>query len=209
MRTKVLAVETVAPDTLTITLETPAGFTASPGQFVRIEADVEGEVRSGYYALSSPEVTGAFEITVRFGTDEALGAWLSGCDSGETIDIDGPYGSVQYTGDEEVTVVTDEPGIGSAIGIAERAQRAGRPVAVVYRTDRPIYESRLGRVHANGGAVTIVEESARLTDAFDAIPDDRPCYVFGSDEFADDVRAALRTGDYEPVHVRFEEPGGF
>lgn len=209
MRTKVLAVETVAPDTLTITLETPSGFTASPGQFVRIEAEVEGEVRSGYYALSSPKVTDAFEITVQFGTDEALGAWLSGCESGETIAVDGPYGSIRYTGDGEAAVVTDEAGIGSAIGIAERARRAGQTVTVVYRTNSPIYESRLGRVHANGGTVTIVEESTRLADAFDAIPDDRPCYVFGSDEFADDVRAALRTGDYEPVHVRFEELGGF
>lgn len=209
MRTKVLAVETVAPDTLTITLQTPAGFAASPGQFVRIEAEVGGETRSGYYALSSPEVTDAFEITVQFGTDEALGAWLSGCESGETIGIDGPYGGIQYTGDEEVTVVADEAGIGSAIGIAERARRADRTVAVVYRTDRPIYESRLGRVQANGGTVTVVEESTRLADALATIPDDRPCYVFGSAEFAADVRAALREADYEPEGVTFEGPTGF
>jgi ferredoxin-NADP reductase len=209
MRTKVLAVETVAPDTLTMTLETPAGFTASPGQFVCIEAEIERETRSGYYALSSPEVTDAFEITVPFGTDKTLGAWLSACESGEPINVDGPCGSIQYTGDEGVTVVADHRGIGSAIGIAERARRADRTVAMVYRTDRPIYESRLDRVRTNGGTVTVVEEATRLADALDAVPDDRPCYVFGSDELVRDVRAALRTADYEPGGVTFEQPGGF
>lgn len=194
---------------LTITLETPTGFTASPGQFVRIKAEVAGTNRSGYYALSSPEVTDAFEVTVQFDADEALGAWLSGCESGEAIDFDGPYGNVRYTGDEDVTIVADGPGIGSAVGIAERARRAGRTVAVVYRTDRPIYKSRLGRVQARGGKVAIVEESAGLADALNTVPDDRPCYVFGSDEFASDVRAALRNTDYEPGHVTFEDTGGF
>jgi ferredoxin-NADP reductase len=52
--TRVTAVRQVGPDAVALDLETPDGFEARPGQFVKLTATVAGEEESRFYTISSP-----------------------------------------------------------------------------------------------------------------------------------------------------------
>ena len=69
--TTVAAVREVGDDALAFDLETPGGFEAEPGQFVKLTAAVDGESESRFYTVSSPTTVGTFEFTAGFDPDEA------------------------------------------------------------------------------------------------------------------------------------------
>ncbi|MDY6779709.1 MAG: FAD-binding oxidoreductase, partial [Halobacteria archaeon] len=69
---------------------------------------------------SSPRVGEAFEITVGVDPDGDLSPALADLRTGDTVEVDGPYGRVYYEGGDAV-VLAGGPGVGPAVGIGERA----------------------------------------------------------------------------------------
>jgi ferredoxin-NADP reductase len=57
---RVAAVREIGPDSIALDIETPDGFDARPGQFVKLSGGGE----SRFYTISSPDVDGTFEVTI-------------------------------------------------------------------------------------------------------------------------------------------------
>jgi ferredoxin-NADP reductase len=184
----VAAVETVGPDTVALELRTPADFAADPGQFVLVRGTVDGVEETGYYTLSSPDTEGTMEITVEAPPEATLAPWLADRQPDDVVEIEGPFGDVRYTGEGPVAVLAEGPGIGPAVGIAERARRAGHGATVIFEGSDPPHRDRLDALAADGATVRIVESVAEATDAVAAAEDaDATVYAFGFESF---VRAA-------------------
>jgi len=198
----VRAVETVGPDTITITFETPAGFDAEPGQFVLVRATVDGEELSRYYTLSSPGVDETFEITVGVDPEGDLSPWLADREVGDDVTIEGPFGEVYYEDEPSVVVFAGGPGVGPAVGLGEAVASAGGEVSIVYRDDEPAHEERLSALATSGAHVAIVGDDS-LGDAVAEVADDGQVYVFGFQQFVEDVRDAVEAagGDFEGAKV--------
>ncbi|WP_435101652.1 FAD-dependent oxidoreductase [Halarchaeum sp. P4] len=199
------AVESVGAQTVALDLSTPDEFDAAPGQFVLVRKDAEGD--AGYYTISSPYVEDTFEITVGFPIDESaeesLGTWLSEREAGDTVDIEGPLGHVQYRGEGDVVVYAAGPGIGPAIGIAERAVDEGNDATVVYRGEEPPHQERLDALHEAGATVALVDELGGdyLTG------DTANVYVFGFDDFVAEAKALLEADERDPGEAAIESFG--
>ena len=121
--TTVAAVREAGENALAIDLETPGGFEAEPGQFVRLTAPVGETTESRFYTVSSPNTVGTFEFTVGFDPEEAgpFSDYLRGIEAGDTVTVAGPFGSHHYEAEPRVVVVAGGPGVGPAVAIAERA----------------------------------------------------------------------------------------
>ncbi|QLC34900.1 FAD-dependent oxidoreductase (plasmid) [Halarchaeum sp. CBA1220] len=199
------AVESVGEQTVALALSTPDAFDAAPGQFVLVRKDADGD--AGYYTISSPDVEGTFEITVGYpegeSADESLGTWLAEREVGDTVDVEGPLGHVQYRGEGDVVVYAAGPGIGPAVGIAERAIEAGNDATVVYRGENPPHEVRLDAVRAAGATVAVVE---RL-DGEHLTGETANVYVFGFDEFVEEAKAVLDADGRDPSEAAIESFG--
>ena len=163
----VAAVRDVGPGTVAIEFETPAGFDAEPGQFVKLSATVEGESYARFYTLSSPGVTETFEVTVGIDPEEAgpFSHHLESLAEGDEIDLSGPFGKSFYDGESRVVVLAGGPGIGPAVGIAEAAVADGNEAAVVYLDDAPAHTDRLDTLSDDGASVVVIDDDAALTDA--------------------------------------------
>jgi len=204
----VAAVRDVGPDTIAMDVETPAGFSALPGQFVVVKAPVDGEVVDRYYTVSSPDTEGTFELTVEVDPEGDVGPWLADREAGDELTIAGPLGEVCYDDEGDVLVAAGGPGIGPAVAIAERATDRGHSVAVVYEDDEFVHEDRLDALADAGAAVAFLDETApgreeALADALGAHADLGDAYVFGFEEFCRTVRDALVDAgvDADDVHV--------
>ncbi|HMB50718.1 MAG TPA: FAD-dependent oxidoreductase [Natronoarchaeum rubrum] len=198
----VSAVDTVGPDTIAITFETPTGFDAEPGQFVLVRATIDGEELSRYYTLSSPGVGETFEITVGVDPEGDLSPWLADREVGDDVTIEGPFGEVYYEDEPSVVVFAGGPGVGPAVGLGEAAASAGGEVSIVYRDDEPAHEERLSALANAGAHVAIVGEDS-LSDAVSEVADEGQVYVFGFQEFVEDVRDALESAgaDFDSAKV--------
>jgi len=211
----VVAVEEVGPRTVALELRTPEGFDAAPGQFLLVRATVDGsgERRSpgnrsetgdseetGYYTLSSPDVTETMEVTVEYVPEGTLAPWLAERSPGDTIEIEGPFGDVRYTGDGDVVVLAEGPGIGPAVGIAERAQREGNEATIVFWGEEPPHRDRLDALDAAGATVLIVES---LDDAADTLADaaDATVYAFGFESFVRDATTVAEAVGVDDVRA--------
>lgn len=198
----VTAIEEVGTQTVALELETPEGFDADPGQFLLVRATVDGseERRSsgnrsetgdveetGYYTLSSPDTDGTLEITVEYVPEGTLAPWLAEREPGDTLEIEGPFGDVQYTGDGNAVVVAEGPGIGPAVGIAERARRAGHDATIVFWGEEPPHRDRLEALEADGATILLVESLDEAADTL-ADADDATVYVFGFESFVRDAK---------------------
>ncbi|MFC4542071.1 FAD-dependent oxidoreductase [Halosolutus amylolyticus] len=192
------SVREVGPDTVALELETPAGFDAVPGQFVLLRAvpgsddqqDVdEDDVVMRHYTLSSPSVGDTFEITVGIDPDGDLSPWLADLDGGETVHVEGPFGTITYERDCDVVAIAGGPGVGPAVAIAEAAHESSHGAAVIYQDDDPAHVDRLEAIEAEGVDVRFVEEDApdELADAIATSHDEGQVYAFGFEDF---VRAA-------------------
>ena len=181
------AVEDVGTRTVALTLRTPDGFDAEPGQFLLVRATVDGVEETGYYTLSSPDTAGTMEITVEYVPEGTLAPWLAERAPSDEIEIEGPFGDVRYAGEGDAVVLAEGPGIGPAVGIAERAQRTGHDATVVFWGEQPPHRDRLDALE-DGGATVLVVESLR--DASDALADaaDATVYVFGFESFVRDAK---------------------
>lgn len=197
----------VGPDTFSLTLEAPSGFDALPGQFVQVRATVDGEPVTRHYSISSPTVSETFELTVGVDPDGTLSPWLADVDPGETLEVDGPFGRVHYEGESSVVVLAAGPGIGPAVGIAERAIRDGGDAAVVYRADDLVHERRLSRLALAGAQVHAVGSREGFDGAAATVLDRGQPFVFGFDPFVEDAEAAIEAADADPRDAKVENFG--
>ncbi|MFB6101473.1 MAG: ferredoxin--NADP reductase [Haloplanus sp.] len=181
------AVETVGHRTVALELRTPEGFDADPGQFLLVRATVDGVEETGYYTLSSPDTEETMEITVEYVPEGTLAPWLADRSPGDTVEIEGPFGDVRYTGDGPAVVLAEGPGIGPAVGIAERARRAGYDATVVFWGGEPPHQERLDTLESEGATVMVVESLDEATDELVAAGD-ATVYAFGFESFVRDAK---------------------
>jgi len=210
--TTVAAVRDAGPDALAFDLETPPGFEAVPGQFVRLTATVDGESESRFYTVSSPNTVGTFEFTIGFDPDEAgpFSEYLRGVEAGDTVTVAGPFGDDYYEGEPRVVVLAGGPGIGPAVAIAERALGEGNEAAVVYRDDAPAHEDRLAAIAAAGADVFVLNSDEPLSDAVSAAltgADGEQTFVYGFADFLADAEAAIEAASGDPEAAKAENFG--
>ncbi|MCU4924564.1 FAD-dependent oxidoreductase [Halobacteria archaeon AArc-dxtr1] len=181
--------------TIALELETPPDFDPLPGQFVLLRAVPDGvdEEVARHYTLSSPAADETFELTVGIDPDGDLSPWLADLDGGETVHVDGPFGTITYEGEDDIVAIAGGPGVGPAVAIAEAAHEAGHEATVVYQDDEPAHRERLDALAADGAAITIVgaDEDDELTDAIETHVDDGQIYAFGFSEFVTTVADAI------------------
>ncbi|MFB6206674.1 MAG: FAD-dependent oxidoreductase [Haloglomus sp.] len=209
---RVVAVRECGPDTVAIEFETPTGFEAQPGQFVKLTADVDGESVSRFYTISSPDVEGTFEITVGYDPEEggSFSEYLLALDPEDRVETAGPFGGDFYEGEARAVVLAGGPGIGPAVGIAERALASGNEAAVVYRDDAPAHEERLSALAAAGAEVYVLGADESLTDAVAAVVTDAPgeqLFVYGFESFLDAATDAITAAGAAPEAAKVENFG--
>lgn len=203
-RVTVKRLSTVGDRTSAIELETPDDFEAYPGQFVLVRAIIDGEEETGYYTISSPTVNETFEITVAADPDGTLGPWLTDRHIDDEVEIEGPYGNIQYTGDGDALVFAGGPGIGPAVGIGELARSADQNVTIVYGGSEPPHRERLDALESNGASVVITEDMETVSESLDF---SATVYVFGFQGFVNDVKAALTDRGVDVSEVEIESFG--
>ncbi|MFB6105383.1 MAG: FAD-binding oxidoreductase [Halobacteriaceae archaeon] len=200
----VRSVRPVGPDTVAVTFETPPSFAAAPGQFVRVSVDGE----SRFYTLSSPSTEGGFELTVSVDPEGEVAPWLADRESGDAVDVEGPFGRNYYEGESAAVVLAGGPGVGPAVGIAERVVRDGGRVAVVYRGD-PVHEDRLAGLAAADAPVFVVSDDAGLRAATTLAVADvggQP-FVYGFADFVADAEDALEAAGADVASAKVESFG--
>jgi 3-phenylpropionate/trans-cinnamate dioxygenase ferredoxin reductase subunit len=209
--TTVAGVRSVGPDAVAVDVETPPSFEAEPGQFVKVVADVDGEEQARFYTISSPYVTDTFEVTVGVDPEGALGPWLADRDPGDELRVAGPFGRTYYDGEPRAVVLAGGPGVGPAVGIAERALDEGNVAGVVYRDDDPIHRDRLDALSEAGAFVAVVGEDEPLgravADALAAVGDDAQLFVYGFADFLDAATDAIADAGADPDGAEFENFG--
>jgi len=203
----VQGIKEVGPQMIAIKLESPPEFEAEPGQFVLVEAPIDGETESGYYTLSSPVVGETFEITAKYDSSGTVGPWLADRDRDDEIEIKGPFGDIQYTGGHDVIVMASGPGIGPAVGITERARNTDSAATIIYQTKTPAYEDRLEKLELREAQIHIVSDSEDLTDRLQATDSNPTVYVFGFSAFISSARDALKAAAIDFRSVYFENFG--
>jgi ferredoxin-NADP reductase len=206
----VTAVDDVGPSTVAVAFETPSGFDARPGQFVRLGAEVDGESYARFYTLSSPDVEGTFEVTVGIDTEEGgpFSRFLADLAPGDELDVAGPFGDAAYDGEARAVVLAGGPGIGAAVGIAERALAEGNDAAVVYRAggDDRAHGDRLDALVDGGATVHVVDRS--LDGAVAAVlGSPGSVFVYGFQAFVDDALAAIEAAGGDPEAAKVESFG--
>ena len=204
----VTAVRSVGPDAVAIDIETPADFAAQPGQFVKLTLEVDGEDQSRFYTISSPDVEGTFEMTVGIDPDGDVAPHLADLEADDSVRLSGPFGSDYYEGEDRAVLLAGGPGIGPAVGIAERTLDDGGEVAVVYRAATPAHEERLATLEERGAAVTILdgEITASVADVVTGNADEQ-VFVYGFAEFVDDAAAAIDAAGGDPDAAKVENFG--
>lgn len=202
---RVRDVSTVGADTVAVELESPSGFDPQPGQFVKLSAYVDGEHVSRFYTLSSPDATDTFEVTIAVDPDGTLGPWLASA-TGETVQIEGPYGRAYYEGEPRSLIVAGGPGVGPAVGIGERALADDNEVVIVYRATAPAHEERLSAL-ADDGATVEITDGAIDEPVADHHRGDEQVFIYGFQEFVTDAMAALEAAGGDPDAAKVENFG--
>ena len=202
--------EAVGPDTFSIAFETPEGFEAQPGQFVKLSAEIDGERYARFYTISSPDTIDSFETTIGVDPDESgpFSEHLAALSAGDAIEMSGPFGSDYYEGEERVVVLAGGPGIGPAVGIGERVVNDGGELAIVYKDAELAHEARLSELDAAGASVAITDDS--ITEAVDAAvtgQDGEQVFVYGFADFVDEANAAIEAAGGDPEAAKVENFG--
>jgi 3-phenylpropionate/trans-cinnamate dioxygenase ferredoxin reductase subunit len=205
---RIAAVRDVGPDTVAIDIETPAGFSARPGQFVKLTFELEDDEESRFYTISSPDVEGTFEITVGIDPDGTVAPELAELAAGDSVTVAGPFGSDYYEDEPRAVILAGGPGVGPAVGIAERALEDGNDAAVVYQDDAPVHEDRLAAIEERGAFVRVLSGEQALTDATaTALADGGQLFVYGFADFIDAAMAAIEAAGVDTEDAKIENFG--
>jgi len=205
---RIAAVRDVGPDTVAIDIETPAGFSARPGQFVKLTFELEDDEESRFYTISSPDVEGTFEITVGIDPDGTVAPELAELAVGDSVTVAGPFGSDYYEDEPRAVILAGGPGVGPAVGIAERALEDGNDAAVVYQDDAPVHEDRLAAIEERGAFVRVLSGEQALTDATaTALADGGQLFVYGFADFIDAAMAAIEAAGVDTEDAKIENFG--
>lgn len=204
----IAAIETIGPDAIAIEFETPDGFDASPGQFIKLLVTVDGEELSRFYTISSPTVGETFELTIGIDPDGDVTPALADLEPGDEALLSGPYGNAFYEGESDVLVLAGGPGIGPAVGIAQRVIDDGGDAAIVYRDDEPIHVERLDALRDAGAEITVLSDEQPLDESVASLlTADMQVFVYGFAEFLDDSMDALAAAGGEPDGAKVENFG--
>lgn len=204
---QVHSIETVGPETIAMSFETPPGFDAIPGQFIQLSARIDGDLVQRYFTLSSPGVDETFEITVSIDPEGALGPWLAEREPGETVRISGPYGDAYYEDEEELIVLAAGPGIGPAIGIGELAMSRGGSVAIIHPAETEVHGVRLAELSSAGAFVRPYTDDLEgiLEEAVDRVGG--TVFVYGFSGFVKEAIAAMEAVGLDPDEAKVESFG--
>ncbi len=202
------AVETVGHNTYALRFHTPDGFTAEPGQFVKLGTAIDGEPVARFYTLSSPTVSDTFEVTVGIDPEEGgeFSAFLADAEAGTEMTLSGPFGDQHYDGEPRAVIVAGGPGVGPAVAIAERALDDGADAAIVYRDDDVSHADRLDNLRGRGVAIHTLDADATLADAVASVltgADGETLFVYGFADLVADAEAAIEAagGDADAAKV--------
>ena len=202
--------EDVGPNTIAIEFDSPEGFEAQPGQFVKLSAMIDGENYLRFYTLSSPDVVDSFEVTVGIDPEESgpFSDVLAALTAGDALEMSGPFGSDYYQGESRVVILAGGPGIGPAVGIGERVIADGGELAIVYKDDAPAHEDRLAAIDGAGGAVAITDGSI-TTAVENAVTGDvdEQVFIYGFADFLEEATAALSAAGVDPDEAKSENFG--
>lgn len=200
----VRSVHSVGPDTVALSVETPPGFAAAPGQFVRVAVDDD----TRFYTISSPSTDDAFEITVGVDPEGTVAPWLADRQPGDTVHVEGPYGQNYYEDEPATVVLAGGPGVGPAVGIAERTLADGGSTAVVFRGEL-VHEPRLAALAAAGATVIVVADDDALVPAtrVAVAAVDGQAFVYGFDDFVAAAEEALAAAGSDLDDAKVESFG--
>lgn len=205
---RVASVEAVGTDTVAVELETPAGFEAHPGQFVKLSAELDGGTENAFYTISSPYVTDTFEVTVVADEDADLGQWLAARDPGDEVTLFGPLGDTHYEGESSVVCLAGGPGIGPCLAIAERVTESGDDMTLLYQDDEPVHRDRLDALEDADATVRVTDLDTPLAEvAGDALQSDAQVFVYGFDDFVGEARDLLEAAGRDPDGAKVENFG--
>ena len=205
---RVAAVRGVGPDTVAIDIETPDGLSARPGQFVKLTFEVDDEEEPRFYTISSPDVDGTFEITVGIDPEGTVAPILADMQADDSVTVAGPFGSDYYEDEARAVILAGGPGVGPAVGIAERALEEGNDAAIVYRDDAPVHEDRLAAIEDAGGLVHVIEADEDLSDSTaDALAEGGQLFVYGFADFIDVATAAVEAAGGTTDDAKIENFG--
>lgn len=201
-------VRDVGPHAVALDVDCPPGFDAMPGQFVKLTATVDGEDKSRFYSISSPRVGETFEVTIEVDPDGALAPWLAERTAGDTLSISGPFGNTYYEGEPRAVVLAGGPGVGPAVGIAERALEDGNHAAIVYRDETVIHETRLEALRERGVFVAVLRPEQPLVEAVEsALADGGQVFIYGFADFLDAAIDAVAEAGGKPDRAKVENFG--
>lgn len=200
---RITRIEDVGERTVAIEVQTPTEFEAYPGQFVLVRATIDGEEETGYYTISSPDVEEFFEITVAVDPDGTLGPWLVERTIGEEITVEGPFGDIRYTGEDDALVFARGPGIGPAVGIAELARESGHDATIVHGGKQPPHQKRLTHLEERGVTVILTNDLSGTVESLTA----DEMYVFGFQGFIEETKDALTAVGVDLAEVEIESFG--
>ncbi len=208
-------VRDVGGDTVAIDLSNSPNWEIQPGQFVQVGLSVGEEFVVRHYTVSSPYSDGSFEITVGVDPSGELSPALAALKPDDYVSVDGPYGRSFYEDEERVVVLAGGPGVGPAVGIAERVadEHGAENVSVVYVDDEPAHNERLDTLREDGARIVVVaeDEVGEFDEAVaDAVEEGGQVFVYGFEGFLADAEMALKEAGYdgEPKVENFgPEPG--
>ncbi len=205
---EIAAIESVGEDAIALQFTTPEGFSAQPGQFLKLTMTVDDEPISRFYTLSSAAVTETFELTIGIDPDGELTPQLEALEPGDEVILSGPYGNAYYENEEAVLLLAGGPGIGPAVGIAERTLEDGGDATVIYQDSEPLHERRLSTLAESGADVTIIAEEQSLGEAIpsEAVTDTQ-VFVYGFADFLDEAMSAITAAGGEPDRAKVENFG--
>lgn len=202
------AVTAVGQDAIALEFETPPEFDARPGQFVKLVITAAGEDHSRFYTISSPTVGETFELTVEIDPDGDVSPQLRELEAGDEVELSGPYGNAYYEDEASVLVIAGGPGVGPAVGIAERTLDDGGEVAVVYRDEDPIHRDRLDALADRGAFVRLLDADESLSAHVEAAGvEDRQVFVYGFADFLDGAMDAIAAAGGKPDEAKVENFG--